>query len=128
MCGAKSKTSGADHYIHYRGEKLCKYDECRSKLIMAIAKLEHSEAQAQVSVAEDGDEAVSRVEAVVRPKAVAELKPSKLAKNIQPVQFESWKKSLESYWLASRFHTISPKEQIAHLRSLVNEGLLSNIE
>ena len=36
--GAKSKTSGADHYIHYRGEKSCKYDECRSKLIMAIAK------------------------------------------------------------------------------------------
>ena len=36
--GAKPKTSGADHYISYRGDKSVKYDECRSKLIMAIAK------------------------------------------------------------------------------------------
>ena len=51
-----------------------------------------------------------------------------LAKNIQPAQFEVWKKSLEAYWLASRFYQCSPKEQVAYLRSLVDEGLMLNVE
>ena len=107
---------------------MCKYDECCNKLTLAIATIAPSTAaQATVSEAED-DEENSSLEAVVRPKAVAELKPSKLAKNIQPAQFKAWKKGLESYWSASRFHSCSPKEQVAYLRSLVDEGLLSNIE
>ena len=82
---------------------------------MAIAKLELSEAQGQVSVAEDDDdEAVAPVEVVRPPKAVAELKPPKLQKNIQRAQFESWKKALKTYWEASRFNTVAPLEQLGY--------------
>ena len=106
IAGAKG-VKGSQHYADYREDKSCKYDVCRSKLIMAIAKLEPSEAQAHVSVAEDDEEAAAPVEVVRPPKAVAELKPNKLQKNIQPVQFESWKKGLKTYWEASRFHSFS---------------------
>ena len=121
---------GSVHYADYREDKSCKYDVCRSKIIMAIAKLEPSEAQAHVSVAEDddNDEAAAPIEVVRPPKAVAELKPPKLQKNIQPAQFESWKKALKTYWEASRFNTVAPLEQLGYLRNLVDEGLLSTIE
>ena len=46
IAGAKG-VKGSQHYADYREDKSCKYDVCRSKLIMAIAKLEPSEAQAQ---------------------------------------------------------------------------------
>ena len=74
------------------------------------------------------EEAAAPVEVVRPPKSVAELKPNKLQKNIQPVQFESWKKGLKTYREASRFHTVSPLEQIGYLRNLVDEGLLSTVE
>ena len=84
-------------------------------------------AQAQVSVADDDDDEAA-VTVVRPPKAVADLKPQKLQKNIQPAQFESWKKALETYWVASRFNTVSPLEQFGYIRNLVDEGLLPTIE
>ena len=126
---ANSKgVKASKHYEDYRSDKSIQYDACRNKIIITITKLEPaSVAQAQVSVADDDDDEAA-VTVVRPPKAVADLKPQKLQKNIQPAQFESWKKALETYWVASRFHTVSPLEQFGYIRNLVDEGLLSTIE